>query len=111
MRFKVGPFMCELSVKNGDLKAKWIPWRPMYLNKAHVNTVAVGTLYLRIGQAAVPFCAGSMRLTHEFRVHRVHGFVRSRCRCRRTPSGRRAANSSEAVRRALERQSPMQKSD
>jgi hypothetical protein len=35
MRFKVGPFMCELSVKNGDLKTKWMPWRPTYLNKAH----------------------------------------------------------------------------
>jgi hypothetical protein len=35
MRFKVGSFMCELSIKDGDLKAEWMPWQPMYLNKAH----------------------------------------------------------------------------
>jgi hypothetical protein len=35
MRFKVGFFMCELSMKDGDLKAEWMPWQPMYLNKAH----------------------------------------------------------------------------
>jgi hypothetical protein len=47
MRFRVGSFTCELSMEDGDLKAKWMPWQPMYLNKAQrAEYAAYRTLFL-----------------------------------------------------------------
>jgi hypothetical protein len=47
MRFKVGSFTCELSMEDGNLKAKWMPWQPMYLSKAHrAEYAAYRTLFL-----------------------------------------------------------------
>jgi hypothetical protein len=46
MSFRVGPFTRELSME-GDLKAKWMPWQPMYLNKAQcAEYAAYRTLFL-----------------------------------------------------------------
>ena len=47
MRFRIGLYTCELFMKDGDLKAEWIPWQPRYLNKAlRAEYNAYRTLFL-----------------------------------------------------------------
>jgi hypothetical protein len=34
MQIRVGRFVCTLSIDDhGEINAKWLPWRPKYLNK------------------------------------------------------------------------------
>lgn len=51
MQIQVGRFVCTLSIGDrGELEAKWLPWRPKYLNKDE-------RVQYRVGRAAFLECA------------------------------------------------------
>jgi hypothetical protein len=43
MQIQVGRFVCTLSIDDrGEMEAKWLPWRPKYLNKDERAQYLVG---------------------------------------------------------------------